>query len=187
MRKNRAFLILILIVFYTAVGHSLAHAASECKSFYYSSNPFLKAVAERLNLPSEEMLQVSWGLNELSIVLKDEHRGYMSVGVLFYSAESSGKIIHISSIGADFKKIGVATALFAILLRRFPKTEEIYTDFLGETNREEVEKGIASGLSIEESIKQTPTYKIRALMGFSEIIPQSINKFYGYAVRRESR
>jgi hypothetical protein len=84
----------------------------------------------------------------------------------------------------EYQQMGVGEALMEGLLRKFPETQIISTGALVKTNEYLLETAMRKGLSLEAAIKETPAYKIRARFGYTEIVPGSITRDYGFKVRK---
>lgn len=96
--------------------------------------------------------------------------------------------LEIGLIKVDqYKKSGLGEALLKLALRKYPETQVIQVKVLIEDNKAVLEEGLKQGLRMDEAIKRTPSYKIHAKFGFTDIIPESIlpeKDGYGFAVRR---
>ena len=85
----------------------------------------------------------------------------------------------------DYREMGVGSALMENVLEDFPDVKVITSDSLVDMNRDIANKFINQGLSLKDSIKQTPAYKIREKFGYSEILPESIDPFmFSFSVKK---
>lgn len=84
----------------------------------------------------------------------------------------------------QYQNAGIARYMYEQLLRDLPEAVEISTGTLSSTNEKIFRQGIQAGLSVEEAIMKTPAYKIRARLGYSEIVPDKIDLQTGRFVAR---
>jgi GNAT superfamily N-acetyltransferase len=85
----------------------------------------------------------------------------------------------------EYREMGVGSALMENVLEDFPDVKVITSDSLVDMNRDIANKFINQGLSLKDSIKQTPAYKIREKFGYSEILPESIDPFmFSFSVKK---
>lgn len=100
--------------------------------------------------------------------------------------EMDGNTMSILSLEVDekFQKLGLARSMFEQALSDSPSINHIEVSVLSETNLEVLKKWMARGLTAQEALRKTPAYRIRSRIGFSEIVPGSLNPNYGFTVRR---
>jgi hypothetical protein len=79
---------------------------------------------------------------------------------------------------------GLATALLAAALIRYPETKAIKTLSMIADNESSVQHSIQKGSSVQDAIKASAAYKMRSKFGFTEILPESINADFGFTVVR---
>lgn len=114
-----------------------------------------------------------------------KHANGYTMGYVLFHYHPKQHLLDIESMDVltDFKKSGVGEVLMDQALVRF-ETEQIAVESLASDNAAVLQQKLAEGLSAVEAIKQTPAYKIRQKLGFSQIIPESINSNFGFIVRR---
>ena len=96
--------------------------------------------------------------------------------------------IEYIAVHEDFRRMHLGFELMRLVLQQYPEVEVITVSNLIETNFKVKQAYLAQGYSIEDAIRETPAYKIRARLGFSEIVPGSIAPPHndGFQVRKPS-
>jgi len=89
--------------------------------------------------------------------------------------------IHTSSA---FRKNNLSKLVLAKMLAENPKTQRIKTSF-AETNKAIFDEALATGDSPLEAIRKTPSYKIRAELGFSRIVYQDFTRDGNLTVEKD--
>lgn len=87
-------------------------------------------------------------------------------------------------VNSDLRRHGAARLLLEQALADHPSVTGIRTFALVQTNLDVVNQARAAKLTQEQAIRSTPAYKIRARLGFTEIVPESITPDNGFTVRR---
>jgi GNAT superfamily N-acetyltransferase len=118
--------------------------------------------------------------------IRDKAAGYV-VGWIEFNYDPQARRVNVISMAVltEMKKTGIGTVLYEQMLRHFA-TEEIVVESLASDNDEVMQEALKNGASVIEAIHQTPAYKIRQKLGFTEIIPNSINHNHGFSIRRPS-
>ncbi len=105
-----------------------------------------------------------------------------------YNNVHKGLFVELIEVPENFRGNKISRALYAHVLLRNPQVTSITGD-QGMKNLEIYKQGIQNGLTIEEAIKATPSYKAKVLLGFTNV---DIGLFvetpgYGYAILDISR
>jgi hypothetical protein len=113
--------------------------------------------------------------------------GERELGSLTYQPNFNGQVLQVLIIHAHFQRFGIGEALIEQALLKFPQTNVMATWALVGVNKQELTKALAGGATPIMALQQTPAYKIGAALGFTEIIPESINAEFDFAARRPTR
>jgi hypothetical protein len=182
--KLALYLLFTFFLSYQAIA-----AESLCSQAFKSSTPSEERLTNLEKKFSTEIKVVldEKGRNEegTQYKIRLKHADGYTVGSVLFSYNPKKRLLEIENMDvlSDFKKSGVGEVLMDQALLRF-ETTQIAVESLASDNAAVLQQGLAKGLSTIEAIKQTPAYKIRQKMGFTEIIPASINANFGFIVRR---
>jgi hypothetical protein len=182
----RSFLLSLAVIFFVSCIPlcGFAQAAPQCSPLFGTDQDILAPIQARIGrtLYIRELNSTAKTWVYISDLKNLERMAFVD----FYYHD------HILDIGFmkvdQYKKSGLGEALFKLVLRKYPDTQVIQVRVLVEDNKAALEQALKEGATLEEAIKRTPSYKIRAKFGFTEIIPESIlseKDGYGYAVRRK--
>ncbi|MGE0527884.1 MAG: hypothetical protein AB7G93_03460 [Bdellovibrionales bacterium] len=88
-------------------------------------------------------------------------------------------ILQLDSINVneDFRRMKVGWALFEKALATVPGATMVKSTDFQEVNKQFVDEALAAGKSVEEAIKNAPSYQMFERFGFSEIVPGSIKSY----------
>ncbi|MBS1970637.1 MAG: hypothetical protein JSU04_10035 [Bdellovibrionales bacterium] len=179
----------LCLLFLVLLGHQTMAAEALCSQvFKINLTP-----AERLsNLEKKFSTEIKVVLDEKGhkedakeYKIRLKHADGYTMGYVLFLYNPKKHLLDIESMDVltDFKKSGVGEVLMDQALLRF-ETEQIAVESLASDNDAILQHGLMHGLSPMEAIQQTPAYKIRQKLGFTEIIPESINAHFGFIVRR---
>lgn len=187
MKLAKALRILPLLVFFALVAKGstptcaqalLAKSASEVR-FENLENKFDSKFVVALDLKKQE-----GPVSEYKLRLKHETENY-TIGHVQFTYDSQKRELGIESMNVmtEFKKSGVGEVLLDQALQKF-ETDVIAVESLASDNHQVMLEALSSGKKVSEAIQQTPAFKIRQKLGYTKIIPGSINKDYGFKVRK---
>jgi hypothetical protein len=189
-----SFLRVLAVIILFTCGAKSAHAYGVilCSQVLYQNGTENRSARfqkefERLELRYGDkiLLEASEAESSLQYLTLRNADTKQAIGQLSYRFFKDEQKLVIVYVEADKKKIGIARTLFAAALETHPDTKIISTNVLLETNEGLVKEQLAKGLSLEQAIKQTASYKLRASFGFDYIVPESINERYGFVVQKK--
>lgn len=164
-------------------------AESLCSQAFKSSTPSeerLSSLEKKFGTEIKVVLDEK-GRNEggADYKIRLKHADGYTMGYVRFHYNPKKHLLDIENMDvlSDFKKSGVGEVLMDQALLRF-ETEQIAVESLASDNAAVLQQGLAKGLSPVEAIQQTPAYKIRQKLGYTEILPESINANFGFIVRR---
>ena len=165
------FAILLCIAF---ISNSSFASPNLCRSLFME-NKALRDVENRLgrqlkislNDPSPDSKSP---VKRFKLALKPATEGG-SLGVMIFRYDSNENTLHVDNITvySEYKRNGVSLALLEEAVKINPDTKVI-TSSLSTENEEIFLNALSQGLSPLDSVQETPAYKIRKALGFSEII-----------------
>ena len=82
--------------------------------------------------------------------------------------EENSLVVFMIKVRKGWRGLGLQKFLFEETIRRNPEVRGIYAT-LAELNREILLSGLKNGKSLEEALKNTPAYKSRMKLGFTEM------------------
>jgi hypothetical protein len=159
---------------------------NSCRSQLELTGEFAQSVIRKLenNLKRPCSLRFDY-VNEPEInmvILLDHGR---SIANLDYDIENGVLTSGFAHVDPPYREVGIATLLFERIISTHPEIKIIKSGRLVQTNIYEIEDAINDGASIIEALRETPAYKLRARLGFSEIIPDSIDpNTFSFSVRK---
>lgn len=123
------------------------------------------------------------GVQHYSIRIVDDYEVY---GIALFSYDPISKTIEIIQMESyeGYQEKGLAKFVMEEITKSYPDTQFIRVRALGELNLDIKDHYSKMGYSQIDAIKMTPAYKIRAHVGFSEIIPESLTPLDGFIVKK---
>jgi hypothetical protein len=116
------------------------------------------------------------------IAVKD---GARSIASQDYDIEDGVLTTGFTYVTPSYRDAGVSTLMLERIVTAYPEITAIRADALTRTNIYEIEDAVRDGAKLPEAIRKTPAYKIRAQLGFTEIVPGSIDPDnFAFTVRK---
>ncbi len=127
---------------------------------------------------------INRGENNFSFYAYHEINGQKEIiGGFHYGLEDNGGTLVIDLVRTEpeARKAHISVALFARLLAEHPKITKIKS-ILVDNNLQIISNNLTNGLNLEDSVKNTPAYKLRLRFGFSKITVLELHRSsYGYS------
>lgn len=177
--------LLILIVFLLGLSQE-SLAQYDCHVLFERQKTSKEKIEDKLNTRLEVFLRLDHQDSEIrdySIRIRDGHEVY-SIALFSYYEDISGVEVIQMKVYSGYNRLGLGSLMMEEIIKALPEARVIIVRGLKGHNLEVVEKHLALGLTQIEAIKKTPAYKIRAKLGFTEIIPGSVNDHDGFTVRK---
>lgn len=174
--------ILLLLAFLIA---GAAHAQVRCEAIFVapsavSQNEIAGWQKLSAHLGYEPIVKKNPILNTLALVDPVTQKNMGAMEVVIY-----GKTLVIMAleVSPPYRRIGVSEALLEVALKSAPEVEVISTTYLSQDNARILNENLSKGMPLEEAIRQTPAYAIRAKFGFTQIVEGSVSE-HSFQVRR---
>lgn len=185
LRVNSLFAVVLWVsVFLSADSFG---SAALCQNLF-AGNPSLMEVEKRVGKPltitsKDTSPATAAPIKTFKLALKPAAEGSSSLGVMIFRYDTNAEILHVDNITvySEYKRKGVSLALLAEAIRLNPKTQ-IITSSLATENQEIAIAGLERGLTPLAAIQETPAFKIRKALGFSEVV--TIEDSDSFSVRR---
>lgn len=168
-------------------------AASTCEDLFepdvVQTSPLIKAEIYKLevNYGGKVELELSEGKNGLKFIILKDAKTAQEIGELNYRYNEQTQELTIKYIEATKKNMGIGHLLFAVALTKHSETKSISTTMLLETNEEVVRHALSQGMTLENAIKQTPSYKMGKSFGFDKILIDSITEDFAFIAEKSQK
>lgn len=186
----KIFLAAIIFVAAMVLRMTPVFAASSCEDLFASDalieNSIFKAELQRVEINYGGKLEVeqSEGKNGLKFIIIKDNKTNQEIAELNYRYSDETKQFTVKYIEATKKQLGLAHLLFTAALTKHPEAKTISTTMLLETNEQVVRQALALGMSLENAIKETPSYKLGKSFGFDKILKDSITEDFAFVTEK---
>lgn len=186
----KIFLAAIIFVAAMVLRMTPVFAASSCEDLFasdaLSENSIFKAEQQRVEINYGGKLEVeqSEGKNGLKFIIIKDNKTNQEIAELNYRYSDETKQFTVKYIEATKKQLGLAHLLFTAALTKHPEAKTISTTMLLETNEQVVRQALALGMSLENAIKETPSYKLGKSFGFDKILKDSITEDFAFVTEK---
>lgn len=163
-------------------------ALNSCHALFENTQTSKEKIESKLNTKLNVFLRLdddAAGVRDYSVRIRDDREVYAIALFSYYAEVASTEVIQMK-VYSDYKRLGLGNLMMEEILKALPETRVIIVGGLKDDNLEILEKHLLKGYSHIDAIKKTPAYKIRAKLGFSEIIEDSVTARDGFAVRKPS-
>jgi hypothetical protein len=125
-------------------------------------------VARKAVLPTEVGLQRRQALEDGESLAVIDPKNQRPIGYIEYQVKNQIFYLISTDVSKTFQENGYFDLMFSHVLIEHPDVRSIVSMMSG-TNQEILEKGIRAGKSVEEALKNTPAYRTRMKLGFTEM------------------
>lgn len=165
-------------------------AASSCEDLFSADalyeNPTFKAELHKteINYDGKLAVELSEGKNGLKFIIVKDHKTNQEIAELDYRFNDETHQFTVKYIEATKKNLGLAHLLFTVAFAKHPEVKSISTTMLLETNEQVVRQALAQGMTVENAIKETPSYKLGKSFGFDKIQKDSITEDFAFIAEK---